>query len=92
MISLQWSADGSALLAASARDNSAKLFALRKLHGYVPITFTGHKTPVIGAFFGSNGNDDTIYTVSIDGACFTWLSKEDSIAKARDGSPMRINF
>ena len=50
VISLQWSADGSALLA-SARDNTAKLFTLRKLHGYVPITFTGHKTPVIGAFF-----------------------------------------
>ena len=73
VISLRWSRDGSALLA-GARDNTAKLFTLRKRHGYVPVTFAGHRTAVLGAFFSDSSS---IYTVSVDGACFTWVPEEE---------------
>ena len=72
---LQWSSDSSLILA-GARDNTARLYPLHRVEKFVPFTFAGHKTSVVGAFFGAD-DSRTIYTVSADGACFTWSFSKD---------------
>ena len=75
--SIEWSDDGSVILA-SSKDNTARLWTLFTTEDYVPITLSGHKSPLIGAYFGKNtgfdGNikHDTIYTISEDGSLYNW--------------------
>ncbi|PSR70569.1 hypothetical protein PHLCEN_2v13540 [Hermanssonia centrifuga] len=52
---------------------TARLFTLDPVEGFRPKTFAGHKDSVINAYFSSDGQ--TIYTVSRDGAVFTWKAK-----------------
>jgi hypothetical protein len=39
--------------------------------GFVPITLSGHRSSVVAGHFSESG--DTIYSVSKDGAVFTWV-------------------
>lgn len=75
VVSLQWSPDGSAIIA-SSRDNTAQLLSRDKsMENRASSTFAGHKSAVIGAFFGLSSSSNIpnyIYTVSVDGSCFTW--------------------
>ncbi|KAG6837084.1 hypothetical protein H0H93_014976 [Arthromyces matolae] len=56
---------------------TARLFTLDPLEGFRPKTFSGHKDAVVAAFFSVDGS--SIYTVSRDGAVFTWKEKEQEM-------------
>ncbi|KAL4256925.1 WD repeat PWP2 family protein [Pleurotus pulmonarius] len=50
--------------------------------GFRPKTFAGHRDVVLGAFFAADGS--SIYTVSRDGAVFTWKAKQESDSEDDD--------
>ena len=69
----------------------ARLFTLDPVEGFRPKTFAGHRNAVLSAYFSANGNTVSfvrfhsnpifngvlqIYTISKDGAVFTWKGKE----------------
>ncbi|KAL2926244.1 Periodic tryptophan protein 2 [Bienertia sinuspersici] len=74
---LEWSPDSSYLLAGS-RDLTVRLFCLRKLKEFKknkPFLFLGHRDIIVGAFFGvdkKTGKVSRVYSVSRDGALFSW--------------------
>ncbi|VEU37210.1 unnamed protein product [Pseudo-nitzschia multistriata] len=75
---LCWSEDSSVLLAAS-KDCTVRIWTLHTTRRYQPTTLSGHKTPVVGAYFdyredAGSGNRviDKIYTLSQDGALVAW--------------------
>ncbi|KAG1736147.1 WD40-repeat-containing domain protein [Suillus paluster] len=72
--SIRWSPDSTCFITTS-RDMTARLFTLDPLEGFRPKTFAGHKDAVVGAYFSANGK--FIYTVSRDGAVFTWTAKDE---------------
>ncbi|KAF9653496.1 WD repeat protein [Thelephora ganbajun] len=72
VLSLEWSPDSKCFIATS-RDMTARLFTLDPLEEFRPKTFAGHRDAVIGAYFPSDCR--LIYTVSRDGAVFTWCEK-----------------
>jgi periodic tryptophan protein 2 len=46
-----WSHDGSVLFA-SSRDGSARVWTVQTVLNYTPVTLAGHKTPIVGIYFG----------------------------------------
>jgi len=74
IISLSWSQD-SRFIVSAAEDMTIKLFSLHKLDGFIPITFSGNKHPIVKAFF-SQGND-RIYSLARDGTILLWKWVED---------------
>eukprot|EP00934_Nitzschia_sp_Nitz4_P008737 Nitzschia sp. Nitz4//scaffold89_size161592//84665//87648//NITZ4_002382-RA/size161592-snap-gene-0.134-mRNA-1//1//CDS//3329559628//8727//frame0 len=71
---IEWSADSSVLLAAS-RDCTARIWTTHTTKDYQPVTLSGHKSPVVGAYFNYSADRSTIegcYTVSQDGALVSW--------------------
>ncbi|KAL4194141.1 hypothetical protein AMTRI_Chr05g67220 [Amborella trichopoda] len=67
---LDWSPDSQWLLAGS-KDLTARLFCLKKLKRLKP--FVGHRDVITGVFFHKNGDQvNGVYTVSKDGALFSW--------------------
>ncbi|RXW14310.1 hypothetical protein EST38_g11542 [Candolleomyces aberdarensis] len=66
---------------------TARLFTLNPLSGFRPKTFAGHRDAVVAAYFSSDGT--SIYTVSKDGAVFTWRAKDsDESDSDEDPSPI----
>jgi len=57
-------------LLSSSKDNTARIFSRDPIDGFQPTTLAGHRGSLVGGFFG--GDPATIYTVSVDGAVFTW--------------------
>jgi hypothetical protein len=49
---------------------TARIYSLKSLPGYVPVTLSGHRAGIVGAFFAGEG--DVLYTVSKDAATFVW--------------------
>jgi len=83
---LEWSEDSSVIMA-SSRDCTARIWTVHTTRNYQPVTLSGHKTPIVGAFFAYShveGADhqqrriDSCYTVSEDGALVTWKAQYDS--------------
>ncbi|KAL9710292.1 U3 snoRNP protein [Leucoagaricus gongylophorus] len=72
VLSITWSRDSSCFISTS-RDMTARLYTLHPLDGFRPKTFAGHKDAVMNAYFSQD--EKTIYTVSRDGAVFTWKEK-----------------
>lgn len=73
---LDWSPDGQWLLAGS-RDHTARLFLFSESHRLPSITLAGHRDVLVGVFFGGGGWSQPgdglyLYTVSRDGALFSW--------------------
>ena len=75
---LHFSNDSSVILATS-RDGTCRIWTVHTTLNYIPVTLSGHKTKVIGAYFTydtSYGKDnnriDSCYTISEDGALVTW--------------------
>lgn len=73
----------------TSKDHTCRLYSLDPIplppnpnsHGsgpssrkFRPKTFSGHRAPVIAAFWSND--EQEIYTVSRDGACFVWKGKE----------------
>ncbi|KAK4051213.1 U3 snoRNP protein [Microbotryomycetes sp. JL201] len=57
----------------TSKDMTARLYTLYPVEGYRPKTFAGHRDAVVAAYFSADHK--TIYTVSKDGAAFTWSAK-----------------
>jgi periodic tryptophan protein 2 len=67
--SLEWSGDSRFFLSA-AKDLTARIWSLDPQEGFVPTTLAGHREGVLSAYFSKD--QETIYTVSKDGAVFHW--------------------
>ncbi|EEB05556.1 U3 snoRNP-associated protein Utp1 [Schizosaccharomyces japonicus yFS275] len=67
--SLGWSADSRFFLSTS-KDLTVRLHSVDPVEGFHPCALTGHKNTVVRAFFSQD--QQTIYSVSKDGACFRW--------------------
>ncbi|CUM66044.1 uncharacterized protein PRCAT00003698001 [Priceomyces carsonii] len=67
--SVTWSNDSRFFLTTS-KDMTSKTFSLSSEEREVAMTFAGHRDYVIRAFF--NKSQEIIYTISKDGALFTW--------------------
>lgn len=66
---LEWSSDSRFFLSAS-KDLTARIWSLDTEEGFVPTVLSGHRQGVVGAYFSKD--QETIYTVSKDGAVFEW--------------------
>ncbi|KAL1881905.1 U3 snoRNP protein [Diaporthe australafricana] len=76
---IEWSSDSRFFLSAS-KDLTARVWSLNPEEGFVPTVLSGHRQAVVGAYFSKD--QETIYTVSKDGAVFTWkyvASKQDDV-------------
>ncbi|MCJ1417693.1 hypothetical protein MMC32_004038 [Xylographa parallela] len=67
--SVEWSSDSRFFLS-SAKDLTAKIWSLNPEEGFISTTLAGHREGVLGAWF--SGDQESIYTVSRDGALFRW--------------------
>ena len=67
--SIEWSSDSRFFLSA-AKDLTARVWSLDPEEGFQATTLAGHRQAVYGAWF--SGDQETIYTVSKDGALFKW--------------------
>ncbi|BAF17978.1 periodic tryptophan protein 2 [Oryza sativa Japonica Group] len=79
-----WSPDSSFLLA-SCKDLTARLLPVKKGLGGKPFLFVGHRAAVVGAFFATDkktGRVTGAYTITKDGAIFTW-----NLVEGSDDSP-----
>lgn len=66
---LEWSSDSRFFLSAS-KDLTARIWSANPEEGFVPTVLAGHRTAVHAAWFSEN--QETIWTVSKDGALFQW--------------------
>jgi periodic tryptophan protein 2 len=66
---IEWSTDSRFFLTA-AKDLTARIWSLDPEEGFLPTVLAGHRSGVCGAWFSRD--QETIYTVSTDGALFEW--------------------
>lgn len=66
---IEWSSDSRFFISAS-KDLTARIWSLTPEEGFVPTVLSGHRQAVVGAYFSKD--QETIYTVSKDGAVFDW--------------------
>jgi periodic tryptophan protein 2 len=80
--SIVWSSDSRFFLTAS-KDLTSRIWSLNAEEGFQPTVLGGHRQAVIGTWFSED--QETIYSVSKDGAVFTWKYVKP---KKRDDEPM----
>ena len=80
--SLEWSSDSRFFLS-SSKDLTARIWSLDPEDGFVPTTLAGHREAVHCAWFSKD--QETLYTVSKDGALFQWAYTAKS-GDANDGA------
>ncbi|KAI8627702.1 periodic tryptophan protein 2 [Xylariaceae sp. FL1651] len=78
---IEWSNDSRFFLTAS-KDMTARIWSLNPEDGFTPTVLSGHKQTVVGAWFSKD--QETIYTVSKDGAVFDWQYTRHPDAPPRD--------
>lgn len=66
---IEWSNDSRFFLTAS-KDLTVRIWSLNPEDGFTPTVLAGHKQAIVGAWFSKD--QETIYTVSKDGAVFDW--------------------
>ncbi|KAI5924647.1 WD40-repeat-containing domain protein [Camillea tinctor] len=66
---IEWSADSRFFLTAS-KDLTTRIWSLNPEEGFTPTVLAGHKQAIVGAWFSKD--QETIYTVSKDGAVCNW--------------------
>jgi periodic tryptophan protein 2 len=71
---IEWSSDSRFFLSA-AKDLTSRIWSLDPEDGFVPTVLAGHRAGVCGAWFSKD--QETIYTVSTDGALFQWAYVRD---------------
>ncbi|RLN88130.1 hypothetical protein BBJ28_00008100 [Nothophytophthora sp. Chile5] len=69
VLSVSWSHD-SKFFVTGAEDLSARVFSVQNYPGFKPLTLSGHRDVVVGAFFSQD--DRSIYTVGRDGGAYEW--------------------
>lgn len=79
--SVSWSSDSRFFLT-SSKDLTARVWSLDQEDGFQPTTLTGHKKEVKAAWFSDD--QETIYTVSKDGALFDWKYRGRSSTDEND--------
>ncbi|KAL2375112.1 hypothetical protein RJZ57_000387 [Blastomyces gilchristii] len=85
---IHWSSDSRFFLSAS-KDLTARIWSLNPEDGFEPTTLAGHREAVLNAWFTED--QESIYTVSKDGALFRWQfgGKSDDPEEMVDSSDMR---
>ncbi|KAK4539700.1 hypothetical protein LTR36_010411 [Oleoguttula mirabilis] len=66
---IEWSSDSRFFLSAS-KDLTARIWSLDPEEGFTPTVLAGHRSGVYAAWFSHD--QETIYTISKDGALFRW--------------------
>ncbi|KAF2725130.1 WD40 repeat-like protein [Polychaeton citri CBS 116435] len=66
---IEWSSDSRFLLSAG-KDLTARIWSLDPEPGFTPTVLAGHRTSVYAAWFSAD--QESIYTISKDGALFQW--------------------
>ncbi|KAK9325897.1 WD40-repeat-containing domain protein [Lipomyces orientalis] len=79
---LTWSKDARFFLTTS-KDLTARIYSVNSDDSVAATVLAGHRDAVIGAYFSSD--QETIYTVSRDGALFTWQYKSPVFKDDEDG-------
>lgn len=69
LLNLTWSRDSRFFVSAS-KDLTARIWSLDPEEGFEPTVLSGHREGVKNAWFSSN--QESVYTVSQDGALFRW--------------------
>ncbi|KAG8628011.1 hypothetical protein KVT40_003884 [Elsinoe batatas] len=82
--SIEWSSDSRFFLSAS-RDLTAHIWSLDPEDGFTPTTLAGYRQAVHAAWFSAD--QETIYTVSTDGALFAWRYVAPAEIEDADGTP-----
>jgi len=59
VLSIQWSSDSKFIVTGSA-DNTARVFSVDPVPGFVPLLLAGHKGAVVGCFFGDAAGADAL--------------------------------
>ncbi|CAI5731041.1 unnamed protein product [Peronospora destructor] len=72
VVSVSWSHDAM-FFVTGAEDLSARVFSVDPYPGFKPLTLSGHRDVVVGAFFAPD--DRSIFTVGRDGGAFEWKYK-----------------
>lgn len=72
--SIEWSSDSRFFLSA-AKDLTSRIWSLDPEDGFIPTVLAGHRAGVCGAWFSKD--QETIYTISADGALFQWAYIRD---------------
>lgn len=89
---LEWSSDSRFFLSASM-DLTARIWSLDPEEGFTPTVLAGHRTAVYAAWFSHD--QETIYTISKDGALFQWQylppPDADADGATADDERWRIN-
>ena len=67
--SIRWSHNGDYLVTSSA-DMNVRIFSVGNKEGFIPVTLTGHRGDITGAFFTED--DLQIVSVASNGAVFEW--------------------
>lgn len=82
---LEWSSDSSVIMACS-RDCTARFWTIHTTRGFIPVTLSGHKTQIIGAYFGydEKGHINSAFTISEDGALVTWNAETERTAPTEE--------
>ncbi|KAI0006937.1 periodic tryptophan protein 2 [Xylariaceae sp. FL0662B] len=78
---IEWSTDSRFFITAS-RDLTTRIWSLNSEEGFTPTVLSGHRQAVIGAWFSRD--QETIYTVSKDGAVFDWQYTRHPNAPPKD--------
>jgi len=103
VVNVEWSSDSSVIMA-SSRSGTVRMWTVQTVDGYEPVTLSGHKSSVVGAYFekitpGSGGRLRKVYTVSSDGALVSWActySDEGKVDEQKkdfmDASNAAVNF
>jgi periodic tryptophan protein 2 len=79
---LQWSGDSRFFVSAS-KDLTARIWSLNPEEGFEPTVLSGHRENVRNAWFSAN--QESIYTVSKDGALFEWQYVQKPLGNDADG-------
>ncbi|KAL3943614.1 MAG: hypothetical protein SGBAC_002323 [Bacillariaceae sp.] len=76
---IEWSSDSSVIMACS-RDCTTRIWTVHTTRDFIPVTLSGHKTQIIGAYFGYDEKNriTSAFTVSEDGALVTWNAEEEA--------------
>lgn len=88
---LHWSPDNQWLIVGS-KDLSARLFCIHRVDHYNPIVLMGHRDVIQGVYFqvDSNGKVVGAYTVSKDGAVFSW--RYNAVGNEKDYSTLQSSY
>ncbi|OWZ21378.1 Periodic tryptophan protein 2 [Phytophthora megakarya] len=88
VVSVSWSHDAK-FFVTGAEDLSARVFSVDPYPGFKPLTLSGHREVVVGAFFAED--DQSIFTVGRDGGAFQWKYKLPDVKMDEEEDQDNVN-